>query len=485
MRAWLLQKVHISWHIAWAALGVVGGIAVAPWLPLGLISPAMIVAAGGLFLIVVLKRWRIMAVVALTSGLFLGAWRGGSEQHALLAYQVYYGQTLQVRGQLAEDPSMGVRGDQRLQLKNIHVGNKAMPGQIWLSTPSRQDIKRGDIVYAYGRLGEGFGSLAATMFRAHLKKIERPHPGDVARQARDWFANGARAAVPDPQASLGLGYLTGQRSALPVALDEQLRIVGLTHAVVASGYNLTILVVFARQLFSKISKYLSAFSAGLMIIGFMLMTGFSPSMSRAGLVAGLGLIAWYYGRKLHPLVLLPFAAAVTVLFNPAYVWGDVGWYLSFTAFAGVLVLAPLFEVYFWGRDPPPKLAQLLTETIAASLATLPIILYCFGLLPSYALIANMLVLPLVPLAMLLTFVAGLAGVFVPDLAEAAGLPAYWLLKYMTWVVERVAGLPGAQVDFRIDGLMLVGGYAMLSLLSVYMFRKTKFVFRTQDRDTLM
>lgn len=485
MRAWLGQNIHISWHIAWAALGVVGGVALAPWMALGVATPAIIVVAGSLFLFVILKRWRIVAVLALTAGLFLGTWRGGSEQRALFAYRQYYGQTLQVRGQVAEDASLGARGDQRLQLKNVRIGNRDMPGQLWLSTPSRQEVKRGDIVYVYGRLGEGFGSLAATMFRAQLRRIERPHPGDIARQVRDWFADGVRVAVPDPQASLGIGYLTGQRSALPVALDEQLRIAGLTHAVVASGYNLTILVVFARRLFSKVSKYLSALSAGLMIISFMLITGFSPSMSRAGLVAGLGLVAWYYGRRVHPLVLLPFAAAVTVLFNPTYVWGDIGWYLSFAAFAGVLVLAPLLEAYFWGREPPPKLAQLLVETVAASMATLPIILYCFGQLPSYALIANMLVLPLVPLAMLLTFAAGLAGVLLSGMAEVVGLPAYWLLKYMTWVVEQVAGWPGAQVAFRIGGLAIVGAYIILSVLSVYMLRKTGFVFRATDRETLI
>ncbi len=482
---WLKQPVHISWQIAWIALGIVVGVAVAPRLSLSAVSSSLGVAAAGLLLIVVLKRWRAVTILALTAGLLLGLWRGGNVQRALFAYRPYFGQTLEVHGQVAEDASMGTGGDQRLQLKHVHVGDRTMPGQLWLSTPSRQEVKRGDVVYVYGRLGEGFGSLAATMFRARLERIERPHPGDVARQVRDWFADGVRRAVPDPQASLGIGYLTGQRSALPATLDEQLRVAGLTHAVVASGYNLTILVVFARRLFSNVSKYLSALSAGLMITCFMLVTGFSPSMSRAGLVAGLGLATWYYGRKLHPLVLLPFAAAVTVLLNPAYVWGDIGWYLSFAAFAGVLVVAPLLQMYFWGRDPPPKAAQLLNETVAASLVTLPIILCCFGQLPSYALIANMLVLPLVPLAMLLTFVAGLAGLCAPSVAEGIGLPAYFLLKYMTWVVEQIAGLPGAQVAFQLNVLGLVASYMILSVLSVCICRKTGFVFRSNEHNTMV
>ncbi len=72
----------------------------------------------------------------------------------------------------------------------------------------------------------------------------------------------------------------------------------------------------------------------------------SPSMSRAGLVAGLSLLAWYYGRRIHPLVLLPLAMAITVMVQPSYAWGDLGWQLSFAAFAGVLIGAPLIQAYF-------------------------------------------------------------------------------------------------------------------------------------------
>ena len=89
-------------------------------------------------------------------------------------------------------------------------------------------------------------------------------------------------------------------------------------------------------------------------------------MSRAGLVAGLGLLVWYYGRKTHPFVLLSFAAAVTLIVNPSYLWGDLGWYLSFGAFIGVIVLAPLIHRYFWGLAEAGTLRGLLVETSGSS-----------------------------------------------------------------------------------------------------------------------
>ena len=99
-----------------------------------------------------------------------------------------------------------------------------------------------------------------------------------------------------------------------------------------------------------------------MILSFMAMTGFSPSMSRAGLVAGLSLAAWYYGRTIHPLVLLPVAAGTTLLINPQFGWNDLGWQLSFAAFAGVIILAPLLQRYFFGDKEPGVFRQIFGST---------------------------------------------------------------------------------------------------------------------------
>jgi competence protein ComEC len=180
---------------------------------------------------------------------------------------------------------------------------------------------------------------------------------------RDDFADHVRKAVDEPAASLGIGYLLGQKSALPPELVEALTVAGLTHIVVASGYNLTILVRLARRAFARVSKYLATLSGGVLIVGFIAMTGASPSMVRAGLVASLSMLAWYYGRKFHPVTLLALVAAATVLVNPSYAWGNLGWELSFAAFAGVMIVAPLLQAYFYGNEKPRLVPQILGEML--------------------------------------------------------------------------------------------------------------------------
>lgn len=325
-------------------------------------------------------------------------------------------------------------------------------------------------------MSEGFGSFAASMYRAELVKVERPVPGDIALRIRDWFSGAVRQAIPEPEASLGVGFLVGERRSLPEELDTALKAAGLTHIVVASGYNLTILVNLSRRLFLKLSKFLAAFVSGGMIVAFIAVTGMSPSMSRAGLVAGLGLFAWYYGRKFHPIVLLLIAAAITLLVQPAYAQGDLGWQLSFASFAGVLMVAPLLQNYFYGEKKPGVIRQVFFETLSAFMCTVPLIVLVFGQFSNVAIPANLLVLPLVPLAMLLTFVAGVVALIAPGLATLAGLPATLILGYMTKVTIYLGELPWAQTTLSLSSYAFTIYYVALILLCLYFWRRTGFHF---------
>lgn len=433
--------------------------------------------AGAMLAVGLLRQRLVFVSFAIIFGLALGLWRGSLEQNALQDYQAFYGRNLTVQGAVSEDTSYGPHGDQRVMLRDISIEGQRLHGQVWISLVRGGDIRRSDIVSVAGKLQPGFGNLAGSMFYAKVTHIARPVPGDIALRVRDWFDAAVRRAVAEPEASLGVGFLTGQRSSLPQDLDNQLKTVGLTHAVVASGYNLTILVLFARRAFLKKSKYLSTLAAAFMAAGFMLIAGFSPSMTRAGIVTALGLAAWYYGRTVHPLVLLPMAAAITIVLNPSYVWGDIGWALSFAAFAGVLVLAPLLHHFFWGVSRPGVLREIFVGTMSAQLATLPIMIFAFGQYSPYALLANMLVLPLVPLTMLLTFVAGAGALALPGLAQVFGWPASAVLRYMVAAVDKIAALPNAQSELRFGTLALAASYAILSVIVMLLWRKTRHDFR--------
>lgn len=479
MNWWILKRrIHTSWFVAAISLAIVVGVILAQYVPSDwFASLGWLVLAAMLAGVSFWRKYAYMLLFVAIAGLLIGLWRGSDLQQRLTPFAHIVNHSVTIAGTVSDDPDIGKDGSLVVTLGDLRVDGHAIAGTAWVSVSGKRDVKRSDIVTVQGKLLAGFGSFSASMYRAQITSVVRPVPGDIARQARDWFADAVRKAIPEPEASLGIGYLVGQRSALPAELDTALRLAGITHVVVASGYNLTILVRLARRLFVKVSKYLAALAGAVMIVAFIAVTGASPSMSRAGIVAGLSLLAWYYGRKFHPLVLLPLAAAVTLLANPSYGWNDLGWQLSFAAFAGVMVLGPLMQAYFFGDKKPGIVRQIVGETIAAELCTLPVIVMAFGQFSNVSLVANLLILPFVPLAMLLTFVAGIAGIVVPSVATTVGFPANVLLQYMVQVTEYLAHIPWAQTQLSVTGVAVGVYYVVLAGLCVYMWRKTELNLR--------
>lgn len=470
----IYRSVHSSWILALAAAGFVSGVSLALVFRVGFLWAVI----GALFVAAALTFRRAWVLpVAAAGSVLLGVGYGSAHYVERAVYSRWFGQVVTVSGRIKEDPSKSSSGSISLQIDSVFVAGASQPGTIFVSVRTVSAMTRGDVITGSGQMKAGFANFPASVSLFGAPRIQRYQFSDVGREVRDWFAESVRQRIPEPQASLGVGFLTGQKSALPGDFADALKVAGLTHIVVASGYNLTILVRMARKLLQRASKYLSAVSAGVMILAFMAMTGLSPSMTRAGLVSGISLISGYYGYGFHPLVLLPIAAAVTVALQPSYVWGDMGWQLSFSAFAGVMIVAPLLQAYFFGNKEPGIFRQILGETIAAHFVTVPIIALSFGTMSNVAIIANLLVVPLVPLAMLSVFITGLGVIFSLPFIGIIATPTTWLLTYMVQVATTVADLDWAQTTLDQVGWWWLGYLALLVFACTWMWRKTRYNFR--------
>jgi competence protein ComEC len=114
-----------------------------------------------------------------------------------------------------------------------------------------------------------------------------------------------------------------------------------------------------------------------------------------------------------------------------------------------------------GKREPKILAMVLIETLAAQVMTLPIILFIFGRLSIISVFANILIVPLVPLAMMLSFLAGLGGMLLPSLAGWVAWPTTLLMTYMLDIVRLLSALPHASINYKINALQLVIVYILI------------------------
>lgn len=416
------------------------------------------------------RRW-LAVIVVMFCGVWLGCLRGGVYMDKLDIYTTLYGHEVTLEATVDNDASYD--GSQvAFTVTRVHVQHPVttpLVGRLSIKAVGLADAQRGDRLRIYGKLYKTRGSSQAAISFARAQVLT--HPSNRLNTIRLDFAAGVRNAVPEPQASFGLGLLVGQKTSLPKQITDSLSAVGLTHIIAVSGYNLTIIVEFARSRLGKRSKYQAAVWAVVLMALFVGITGFSASIIRAVIVSMLGLSAWYYGRTVRPMVLILLTASATALWYPPYVWSDIGWYLSFLAFFGVLVLAPLIvRARRLAGQQTKTLGMLITESVAAQFMTIPIIMFVFHRFSIIGLLANIIVVPLVPLAMLAVLIAGVAGGLAPALAGWFGVPAQLMLSYMLQIASYLARWQHAVAQQAIDAKTMLAMYGVLLIASAILWR---------------
>ena len=325
-------------------------------------------------------------------------------------------------------------------------------------------------------------ALGTDDFAAHLRRravaaellVERARPTGRRRgglpglldrmRARAERAVGAGLA-PD-HAALLRGMVLGQDERISAAVRDDFRASGLAHLLAVSGQNVMLLAALALPLLVLAGVGVRTrllVLAGLIAV-YVPLAGAGPSLQRAGIMGLAGLAAMAGSRPASRWYALLLAATLTLAWNPR-AWGDPGWQLSFAAVAGILLLGvPLGRVLARAAaellpSPPGSarraalrlLADGLAITIAATVATAPLLAHHFGTVSTASLPANLLALPAVApvmwLGMLKAALGQLAafgplpGVLAEWLGACAALPA----GYIALLAERFAGLPGAQV----------------------------------------
>jgi len=431
----------------------------------------------GLVSFTLLKRPIFHFILILLAGMCLGVWRGGEYLQRLQPYKTMERQAVTMRATADIDAIYGDKAQLEFVVRDVEFlmpERVKAPGKVKIKGYGELAVYKGDVLEISGKLYPTRGANQASMGYAKLKRVDSSN--SLVDTVRRKFVAGMQTALPEPLASFGLGLLVGQRNTLPHETSQALLMVGLTHIVAVSGYNLTILLDASRRLAGKRSKLLSV-ALGVSLMGmFLLFTGGSASIVRASLVSSLSLAAWYYGRKVRPLLLVLGPAALTAFVHPVYLWSDIGWYLSFLAFFGILLIAPRVLSLLYPRRQPPMLAQIAVETLSAELMTIPLILYIFGQVSFVGLVANVLVVSAIPFAMLFGLIAGLAGMIVPMISGLFALPAKYLLTYMLDVATILSRVPRVfQTGMYISVHDLVICYGAVAALA-YILNRPKSVW---------
>lgn len=289
--------------------------------------------------------------------------------------------------------------------------------------------------------------------------------GRILQNTKSTFISRMESVLPEPHSSLAGGILLGEKQSLGDVWQEKFRTVGLTHIVVLSGYNISIVVMVILYLLSGLSLIFSSVLSIAGIILFALLVGGGATVIRASLMAGLLIVARYFNRPYDALRALFVAGFIMILLNPRILVHDLSFQLSFLATLGIILFSPVATRIFSKIPKKLGLREILITTFSAQIFVLPWIVYTMGSFSPISFLANILVLPTIPLAMLFSFISGVLPVFL------VSLPAYWLLGYTLFVTDTLSKIPYASISIPKMPLILVVIFYMLLLYITWRFTK--------------
>jgi competence protein ComEC len=425
----------------------------------------------GLFIKSIRKNRRIMTVLLAAMAAF--SMYSTKEMLVYRPLQKYYGKNTYLRLEtldwVQENNSVTVRvvnGDlpkgTRLTLwlsgANLYPNPyDVLEGEFSLSTP--KDSRNGQIrgysksrnisLYAYSvGYNEDSIELITPKSRPWMYKI---------LQARR-YAKNTVMSQPDMNdvAGLMIGIAFGFKDNLPTEIKSNFRAIGVSHLLAVSGLHVTVLsqAMLALLLFLKTPRKMAHVVAVIGVFLFMALTGFQPSILRAGLMCILFLFGQILGREPDSLNSLGLSVFAITVINP-YAVNDLGLLLSFSATYGILVIYPLFQNIITKKlkqkDNKIRLfAKPLDSigiTLSATIPTLPVALLAFGQASLISPLANLLMV--FPTSAVMITVCLAVSLYAIKPLKFLSTAFFWVGKmisrYLVLVSEYLSSIPMASI----------------------------------------
>lgn len=308
----------------------------------------------------------------------------------------------------------------------------------------------GQQVTARFRVSEPSGAgTTVAMLRATGPPDHVGEPSVVQQWAgtiREKFSEACRAALPPAQAGLLPGLVVGDTSALPEDVREEFRITGLTHLTAVSGANVGIVLgavlLVVRSL--GLGPRTGAGLAGLALVAFVIVARPSASVVRAATMGSIGLLALVAGRERQALPALCTAVGVLLVVSPELAV-DVGFALSVSATAALIVAAPPLTARLRNRGWPRAVAEAAAMSVAAFVVTAPLVAGISGSVSAVSVVANLLVTPVLAPLTVLGAVVAVVATFSPATGEFFAGGAAPLLWWLISVADRLARVPSAEI----------------------------------------
>lgn len=366
------------------------------------------------------------------------------------------------RGRLTEivESSYGYN----LILSDVSV-NQIWQDKLLVSVKEKPNVKIGQTVYARGNLSlisgaKNFGNFDGKNYYRSLEIYGRlsassllaTGKGDFIRQRifqeKEKFRENLKRICPGSariyvgKAEIYEAMLLGERAEMAEEIKELYSTSGIAHILAISSLHISLTGLLAYQLLRKKFRFVVSASVSLaLVISFGLLSGMSVATVRAIIMFGLKLFGEILGRKYDVLTAISLSALLLLLDNPFVIFNG-GFQMSFIAIIGIV---PVWNLLMECMELKNKFLKTVISAMNIHIIMVPVIAYQYFEIPTYSILLNLVVVPM----MSIVIVSGLAGMLIGSFSILLGkiliLPGCICLSFFTKMCETTKGLPGANV----------------------------------------
>lgn len=298
------------------------------------------------------------------------------------------------------------------------------------------------------------------LYRPIVKEY-RPVKQNILAALREKYRTNIINNLSTDAGSLALALTTGDRSLLDYELKSSVYMTGVGHIMALSGLHISVLTALILAILQRIGlgRIWALLVANGALLLFMIFVGPSPSLLRAVLMSVYGMIAAVTGRERLGRPALQWTAFAMLLYNPLWLF-DYALVFSFLATYICITAGNRFDNYL--AFMPGFLRRTASVTILIQFTALPLNIYLFGSFPLVGLLANLIIIPLLPLMAVLSMAAGL-------FSGAAGYVSSWPAEQLlTGVSTFLLALSQFSYPLEFGGIRLVTAGFLSSSLLMYL-----------------
>lgn len=242
-------------------------------------------------------------------------------------------------------------------------------------------------------------------------------------------------------AGVCISMVLGDKSLLADEIQNMFQKNGIAHILAISGLHISLIGLTLYRLIRKagVNFSVSAAVCVSVMLSYGMMTGNSISTIRAVVMFGVSVYAEVFGRTYDSISAICLSASVIMLRYPYCIY-NAGFYLSFGAVLGIVLVAPAVITCFGIKN---SFLKGFLVSLSVTLATLPVLSYFYYEIPIYSVILNIAVIPCMGLLIASALLAGFAGMLCIPLGIFLMGPASYIIRFYEVICKAAQNLPGA------------------------------------------